>query len=276
MRIADFAEDGGVARAGGAGEIVCTLMECFVGEDGEAEGFFGVGGDAEGIGGYDLERRKERGEIGDEQRIARAATGEDEFRGALARKDEILNGTRDGSGSEGGRSVNQIVRRNAAAFGESDEASSVLGAEFFAASGFGRGFAEKRMGEELVEKFRLEMAAAGELGITVEAEMAASEMGGEGVDNHVARASVEGDDIARTRVRRNYSDVGDAADVQCDAAKSVVTIKQVINEWDEGSALAAGGHVGGAKIGDGGDAGAFGDDGRLGDLERGGSSSAEE
>src|SRR5690348_594386 len=232
MRIADFAEDGGVARAGGAGEIVCTLMECFVGEDGEAEGFFGVGGDAEGIGGYDLERRQECGEVGDEQRIARAATGEDEFRGALARKDEILNGTRDGSGSEGGRSVNQIVRRNAAAFGESDEASSVLGAEFFAASGFGRRFAEKRMDEELVEKFGLEMAAAGELGIAVEAQAAASEMGGERVDDHVAGAGVEGDDVAGAGARGNYGEISDAADVEGDAADAGIAIEQVVNKRD--------------------------------------------
>src|SRR5690348_5523844 len=78
-RIGYFAKDGGVVRAGGAGKIVGALAECFVGENGKCESLFGVSGNAESVGGNNFERRKERGEIGDEQGIARAAAGEDEF-----------------------------------------------------------------------------------------------------------------------------------------------------------------------------------------------------
>lgn len=53
-RIGDFSEDGGMAGAGGAGKIVSAPMECFVGEHGEGECFFGVGGNAESIGGKDF------------------------------------------------------------------------------------------------------------------------------------------------------------------------------------------------------------------------------
>src|SRR5690242_11942675 len=131
------------------------------------------------------------------------------------------------------------------------------------------------MGEELVQKFRVKMAAAGELRIAVETQASASEMCGERVNDHVARAGVEGGDIAWTSARGDYGDVGDAADVEGDAAEMRVAIKNVIHKWDERGALAACGYIGGTKIGDGGDAGACGDDGGLGDLHGGGSSRAE-
>ncbi len=45
--IGDFTENGGGVRAGGAGEITGSVMEGFVGEQGEREGFFGVFRDAQ-------------------------------------------------------------------------------------------------------------------------------------------------------------------------------------------------------------------------------------
>ena len=50
--IGDFTEDGGLFCAGGGGQIRGALMEGFVGQDGEGQGFFGVSGDAE-IGGVE-------------------------------------------------------------------------------------------------------------------------------------------------------------------------------------------------------------------------------
>src|SRR5262245_46699406 len=44
--IGDFTEDGGAVGAGGGGNVRRTAVEGFVGEEGEGEGFFGVGGDA--------------------------------------------------------------------------------------------------------------------------------------------------------------------------------------------------------------------------------------
>ena len=52
--IGDFSHDGGVARAGGAVEVVGVPMEGFVGEDGEREGFFGVARNAEFVGRNDF------------------------------------------------------------------------------------------------------------------------------------------------------------------------------------------------------------------------------
>lgn len=44
-----------MARASSAGEIVGTLMDGFVGEDGEGEGLFGVAGNAEFVGRDDFQ-----------------------------------------------------------------------------------------------------------------------------------------------------------------------------------------------------------------------------
>jgi hypothetical protein len=55
-----------------------------------------------------------------------------------------------------------------------------------------------------------------------------------------------------------------------------VAVEKVIGEGDKGGALAAGGHVGGTEIADGGDAGAGGDDRGLADLHSGRSGCAEE
>ena len=46
--VGDFTEDGGAACACGGGDVGRALVECFVGEDGEGQGFFGVGGDVAG------------------------------------------------------------------------------------------------------------------------------------------------------------------------------------------------------------------------------------
>jgi len=55
-------------------------------------------------------------------------------------------------------------------------------------------------------------------------------------------------------------DVGDAAEIEGDTAEFGVTVEEVVGERDERSALAADGDIGGAEVGDGGDAGAVGDD----------------
>src|SRR4030095_1092211 len=46
-RIGNFTKDGWGAGGGGGGGGGGTLVEGFVGEDGEGQGFFGVGGDVE-------------------------------------------------------------------------------------------------------------------------------------------------------------------------------------------------------------------------------------
>ena len=80
---------------------------------------------------------------------------------------------------------------------------------------------------------------------------------------------------SRSRAAGNHGDVGDAADVERGAAASRMSIEQVIHPRHQRRALAADGHVGGAKVGDGGDAGEGGDHGRLANLQRGGDARAE-
>ncbi len=91
-----------------------------------------------------------------------------------------------------------------------------------------------------------------------------------GIDDHVAGAGVEGCDVLGCRVRRDDGDIGNAADIEGDAAAGGVAEEKVVDEGDEGRALAAESNIGGAKVGDGEDASAGGDDGGFGDLEGGG------
>src|SRR2546421_697996 len=94
-------------------------------------------------------------------------------------------------------------------------------------------------------------------------------MGDEGVDEHVAGAGIEGEYLRRLSVGGNDGDVGDAADVERDAAEFGMAVEGVVGEWDEWRAIAAESEVGGAEVRDGGDAGASGDDGAFADLESG-------
>src|SRR5580704_12645730 len=68
----------------------------------------------------------------------------------------------------------------------------------------------------------------------------------------------------------DHGDVRDSADVQGNPRDTAVAEQQVIDVRDQGRALAAGGDVALAEIGDDADAGALGDDGGLADLERAG------
>jgi len=274
--IGEFPEDGRMARAGGAWKIVWVAAPGFAGEHGEGEGFFCVAGNAEFIGGNDFQRRQQGGEIGDEQWIARAAAGDDEFVHARAWEDEIPESASDGDGRECRDRVNQIVGAHAAAFRCRDETRDIRRAEFLAAGGFRRGFAEERMREEIVQQFRHETASAGELRVAVVAEATASEMRGEGIDDHVAGAGVESEDIFPGRGRGNHGDVGDAADIESDTAAARMTVEKIIDERHERRSLTSRGHIGGTKIGNRCDASALGDDGRLGELESGRDAGAEE
>ena len=65
-------------------------MEGFVGHQREGEGFFGVFGNAELRRGYDLNWGQCRGELGDDQRVASAATGDDELVDFVFGKNEAM------------------------------------------------------------------------------------------------------------------------------------------------------------------------------------------
>lgn len=73
--IGDFAEDGGTARAGRCGNVRRALVKGLVGEDGEGQGFFGVGRNIQRGTGHRLKVGEKRGQLAHEERILCAAAG---------------------------------------------------------------------------------------------------------------------------------------------------------------------------------------------------------
>jgi hypothetical protein len=69
-------------------------------------------------------------------------------------------------------------------------------------------------------------------GILVVALAAVGEVLDEGVDEHVAGAGVEGQDVGWFGVGGDDGDVGDAADVEGYAAQFLVAIEDVVGEGD--------------------------------------------
>src|SRR5882757_1922683 len=160
-------------------------------------------------------------------------------------------------------------------FAAGDEVFYVSGAVVFAARRFWRRKFQIGIAEEFVEQRGNGAALLCEGGVFVEALAAVGEVGDEGVDEHVAGAGIEGEYLRRLSVGGNDGDVGDAADVEGDAAERGMAVESVVGEGDEWGAVAAESEVGGTEVGDGGDAGACGDDGAFADLESGSGWSAE-
>ena len=77
LRIRDFTKDGGVVRAGSGGYVAGAPVKCFIGHQCEGEGFLRVFGHAEFGGAKNLNSGKCRCQLGDEQGIVTAATGDD-------------------------------------------------------------------------------------------------------------------------------------------------------------------------------------------------------
>ncbi len=89
------------------------------------------------------------------------------------------------------------------------------------------------------------------------------------VHHHVAGTGVEGDHVFARAAGRNRRDVGDAADVERDASFARMAEQKIVHVRHQRSALAAGGDVARAKIGNHRLARALGDHGSLADLQRG-------
>ena len=101
-------------------------------------------------------------------------------------------------------------------------------------------------------------------------------MGDESVNEHVAGASIEREDFFWRGRCGHDGDVGDAADVQGDAAEFFVAVEGVVGEGNEWCSLTAESDVGGTEIADRGDAGEICNDGAVADLEGGGGRCSEE
>src|SRR6266581_235245 len=89
------------------------------------------------------------------------------------------------------------------------------------------------------------------------------------INEHVRWAGVEGEYLLRLGGTRKNRDVGDAAEVERNAAEFRVAVEKIVHIRNKRRALAAEGDIRGAKIANGGDAGARSDDRWLTNLQRG-------
>ncbi len=128
---------------------------------------------------------------------------------------------------------------------------------------------------EFIDKCGYGAARLRELRVFVETLAAAREMLDERVDENVGGAGVERKDLRWFARSGQDGDVGDAAEVKRDAAEFWMAVQQIVGVRDERRALPAERDVGGAEVGDRGDAGARCDDTAVADLQRGGGRAAE-
>ncbi len=243
-----------------------------MGEQGEGDGFFGVRVDTVVGAGRHVETRQKLAQAAHEPAIVNAAAGGDDF----ARVTCIRTGIRViAEATE--RAVNSVavaIRTSSAKAGRGQAAGELL-AELFAAGGLGRTKLEIGIGQHRREHAIVDFGAACDAAVAVVSLAAFGHAGNQRVDHHVAGARVERQDVVARGAARNHGDVGDAAEVQRDAADAAMAEQQVIGKRHQGSAMPAGGDIALAEIGDGPQAGALGHDRGVADLERAGDAAAE-
>ena len=145
----------------------------------------------------------------------------------------------------------------------------------FTARAFGRPLREVGVVHQFVDERGGGAARLREPSVFVETLTAAAEVLDEGVDQDICRASVEGEDLRRFAGGGEDGDIGDSAEVERDPAEFWMAVEEIVGVGDERGALAAEGDVGGAEVGNRGDAGAGSDDAAFAGLQRGGCRAAE-
>ena len=106
----------------------------------------------------------------------------------------------------------------------------------------------------------------GEACFFVKAPAAASEMLDESVNEHVGGAGIESKHLRGLCGGGDYRDVGNATEIEGNAAKLRVAVEKIVGVRDKWGALAGESDVGGTKIADRSDASARSDDAWLADL----------
>src|SRR5437868_13777844 len=106
----------------------------------------------------------------------------------------------------------------------SDEVSYKACAKLLPASGLGRRLPQIGLSQELLQDVVAYFAASGEVAIAV--IRPAEELFGERIDDHVARTSVEGDDVFRAGTGRDGGEVSNSAEVEQDASLARVAKKK--------------------------------------------------
>src|SRR5713226_5397446 len=270
-----FTEDCGTACACCGGKVRRALMKRFVSQQSKGKGFLGVLGNAESRRRQDFDAGKGSRKLGEDQRIVRATARNDEFVNFCFGQDETVQSIDDRECGEDCRGTNEIVRSCAMALPEGKDFFHISMAVIFAPGGFG--WSEFQIGvvQEIVEERGEAAALRRESRVFVKALAATRAVRDEGVNEHVGRASVEGEDLLRLGRTRKNCNVGDAAKIERNAAKFRVPIEKIVHIGNERCALATVGDVRRSKITDGRDARASRDDGRLADLQRRGGRSAQ-
>src|SRR6266566_426928 len=183
-------------------------------------------------------------------------------------QNESVEGVDDRQCGEEGRRTDEVVGLGSIAAAEGEELLYVGVAVVLAARGFWRSDLQIGIAQELVEKSADAPAFGGEMGVVIESLAPSCEMGDEGVNEHICGAGVEGEDLLRPGRRWKNRDVGDASEIERNAAELGVAIQEIVSVGDERRTLATESDVRRAKIADGGDPRARGDDRCLTSLKR--------
>jgi len=249
-------------------------------EEGEGCGFFGLGWQALLVdGGEGRVAGKAIAKLGEEGRVASSSAGDyvvDGTHGVGEEEHPAFDGVGDGGSGEGGGGGYcvfgaEIFRGTVFAAGF-QEALGVGFTVLLSSRGFGWGLAEEFFFEGGVDDRGEDFSAGGDAAVAVVGLR--EELLGESIDDHVAGAGVERDDFCLARACGDGGEVADAADVLEDAGAARVREEDVVEKGNEGRALASGGHVGGAEVGDDRKAGGGCDEGGLAELPGAGDAAA--
>src|SRR6267143_2356743 len=222
-----FTEDCRAAGAGCGRKICGALVKCFVSEKGKGKGFLGAFGNAKTRRGQNFDAGKSGGELGKDQRIVRATTGNDELVDLCFGRDETVQGIDDRECGGDCGCADEIVGLGAIASAEGEEFFQIGVAVVFAAGGFWGWELQIGIAQKLVEQ-RGEAATLGcEAGVLVETQAAVREMRDQGVDQHVGGPGVEGEGLLRFGRARKNCNVGDAAKIERNSAESCVAVEKI-------------------------------------------------
>src|SRR5260370_21023970 len=214
-------------------------MECFVSKQGKSKGFLRVSGNAELRRGQNLDAGKGNRKLREDQRIVRTAARDNELVNLRVPENESVEGVDDRQCREEGGRTDEVVGLGSIAGAEGEEILYVGVAVVLAARGFWRSDLQVGIAQKLVEESGDTPAFGGEMGVVIEALAPSREMGDEGVDEHVRRASIEGEDLLRPGRRWKNRDVGDASEIERNAADLGMAIQEIVCVGHERRATAA-------------------------------------
>src|SRR2546427_6826962 len=162
-----FTEDCGATRAGCRGKVRGTLMKCLISQKRESESFLGVFRNAQSRRRQDFDAGKGGGNLGENQGIVRATTGNDQLVNFRFWQHETMQCIDDRERREDCGRADEIVRLGAMAAAESEEFSQVSMAKVLAPCGLGRRQLQVGIPYEVVEQRGTASALRGEMRVFV-------------------------------------------------------------------------------------------------------------